>query len=62
MGVKNVHFDSFKKHLETILIDMEKPQDLIEDLMVIVEQQRKMIVFEEEWFIYIHTLRKLYFM
>jgi hypothetical protein len=37
MGVKHVHFDSFKKHLETILVDMEKPQDLIDDLMAIVE-------------------------
>jgi ABC-type Zn uptake system ZnuABC Zn-binding protein ZnuA len=47
LGVKHQHFDKFKKHLETILIDMEKPAELIKEIMAKVEEQRHFIVFEE---------------
>jgi hypothetical protein len=37
MGVKHEHFDRFKKYLETILLDMNKERDLIDEVLKKVE-------------------------
>lgn len=40
MGVSNQHYDTFKKHLYTILQDMGHTQDLIQLVMEKIEEQR----------------------
>jgi uncharacterized HAD superfamily protein len=44
LGITEEQFQTFAKHLEHILVDMEKPRELIDEVLTLVLAQKYRIV------------------